>query len=508
MSYLGLDIGTSGCKAVVFNEDGQQLAEASRLYSVRNARPGWAELDSAAVGDACLSTIREAAGKCGSDPVQALAISSQGEAFTVLGSDGKILADAMVSSDARAAKLAKSWPPGFGVERLYEKTGHTAHPIFTLFKLLWLKERRPDLWKDAQHFFCFEDYLHYRLGVEPVIGWSLAGRTMLFNVREKRWDSDILSVVGVDVAQLARPLASGSVVGIIPAAVASELNLARGACVVSGGHDQVCAALGTGALEEGQASLTTGTVECVAVAFEQPAFSATLREANLCTYAHATPDLYATLAYNLTGGNLLRWFRDQWCALEQAEAAKGDIDVYERILRGMAPEPTPLMVLPYFTGSGTPYFDAETPGAILGLRLDTTRGQVLRALLEGLAFELRLNLSLLGKAGICVREIFAVGGGARSRSWLQLKADILNRPILCPRVFEAGCLGAAILACAAVTKERPGRLVTNWAPVREVIEPNPIQASFYADRAEAYAKTYAALRILSPQIVQTTTNVE
>lgn len=500
MSFLGLDIGTSGCKAVVFDDQGRCLASASHEYALRHRQPGWAELDSKAVGDGCLDCIRRAAGESRANPVVALAISSQGEAFTVLDAGGQVLVDAMVSSDSRAAALAESWPREFGEERLYEKTGHTAHPIFTLFKLLWLRRERPDLWKRASRFLCFEDYLHHRLGIEPAIGWSLAARTMLFNVREQRWDPEILEAVGVRPEQLARPLASGEIVGIVPDAMAKSLGLAPGARVVAGGHDQVCAALGAGALGPGQAVLATGTVECVTVAFQKAVFSPILREANLCTYAHAAPGLHATLAYNLTGGNLLRWFRDQWAAAEQAEANRTGTDVYDLIFRGMAAHPTRLMVLPYFTASGTPHFDAQTPGAILGLRLDTTRGEVLRALLEGLAFELRTNFSLLEQAGIGVREIRAVGGGAKNSAWLQLKADVLDRPISRPAVTEAGCLGNALLACATVTGQEPTRLLRQWVPLQDVIEPDPQRAAYYADRANAYAQSYASLRSLAQQI--------
>lgn len=500
MSYLGLDIGTSGCKAVVFNGEGKQLASAFQEYTVCQQRPGWAELDSQAVGDACLDVIRQAAGSCGADPVEALAISSQGEAFTVLDASGNVLANAMVSSDNRAAALAQSWAQQFGAQRLYEKTGHTAYPIFTLFKLLWLRENEPEIWSKAARFLCFEDYLHYRLGIEPAISWSLAGRTMLFNVREQGWDAEILAAAGVSPEQLARPSASGEVVGIIPESLAKSLNLSPQTRVVAGGHDQVCAALGAGVLSAGKAALGCGTVECVTVAFRDAIFSPMLGKSNLCTYAHAAPGLHATLAYSLTGGNLLRWFRDQWSPEEQSEARRSGANVYELILRNMAPEPTRLIALPYFTGSGTPYFDARTPGAILGLRLDSTRGAVLRALLEGLAFELRLNLSLLDQSGIAVHELLAVGGGASDRSWLQLKADVLNRPILRPDVKETGCLGTALLACTAVTGESLARLLPQWVTLKDTIEPDPARAAYYAERAGAYADAYRTLRELALRI--------
>jgi len=500
MSYLGLDIGTSGCKASVFNRAGQLLAKSSREYSVRAPQPGWAELDSQVVGDLCLEVIREAAALVPDDLVQALAVSSQGEAFTALDPEGRILADAMVSSDNRAAALIGPWVESFGGERLYEKSGHTAHPIFTIFKLIWLQRHRPDIWQKAERYLCFEDYIHFRLGVEPAISWSLAGRTLLFNVSERTWDADILDEVGISPGQLARPLPPGAIVGEIPDEMIQALGLANGAIVVAGGHDQVCAALGSGAVSPGQAVLTTGSVECVTVTFQEIVKDDALRQANLCSYSHALPGRHATLAYNLTGGNLLKWFRDELAAAERAECSCDGRDVYERILQILPSAPSRLMVLPYFTGSGTPHFDAHTPGAILGLRLDTTRGEILKGLLEGLAYELRLNLDLLEKAGIAVREIFAVGGGAKNRAWLQLKADVLNQPIRVPEVTETGCLGGALLSCSALTGRSVQDLVAEWIRIGDTVSPDPERAAYYEERQAAYRLTYENLRDLSRRI--------
>lgn len=500
MIFLGLDIGTSGCKAAVFDSQGQLLATASREYVVRNSQPGWAELDSQEVGDKCLDVIREAAGQCLHDRVVAMAISSQGEAFTALDANGHILSDAMVSSDNRAIDLVGPWVQAFGVQELYERTGHTAHPIFTLFKLIWLRQNRPEVWRKATRYLCFEDYLQFRLGIEPAISWSLAGRTMLFNVRESSWDSKILNLIGLRPEQLSRPAASGSIIGTMPAAVTDALNLAPGAVIVAGGHDQVCAALGAGAISSGQAALATGSVECVTIAFPKITLDATLCESNLCTYAHAAPGLNATLAYNLTGGNLLKWYREELGRHEREQAPLLGRDVYDLILEGMSPKPTTLLALPYFTGSGTPYFDAHTPGALLGLRLDTTRGDILRALLEGLAFELKVNFSLLEQAHIPVQEIFAVGGGARNQTWLQLKADVLNRPIRVPKVTETGCLGCALLSCSAVTGNSVPALISEWVKIALVVEPEPGHAAYYQDRFHAYQQAYRSLRQLALDI--------
>ena len=414
-------------------------------------RPAGRRSNSAAVCRSCLDAIREAAAASPADPVAALAISSQGEAFTPVSADGAYLANAMVSFDVRSEPSVAEFTRRFAAGRLYELTGHTPHTMFTLFKLLWLCRHRPDVWRAAVKFYCFEELLQQRLGLEPAISWPLAGRTMLFNVRTHQWEEEVLSAIPMGASQFARPAASGTVVGTISPNVAAELGLPRGVMVVAGGHDQPCGALGAGIVEPGTAMYSTGTTECICPLFPRPVFHEDLFRSNLCTYDSAIPGTYTTVAFSLTGGNLLRWFRDQWCEAEVQDAARKGDDPYEVILRGMDDEPTDLFVLPYFTTSGTPYCDPQVPGAILGLRLGTTRGQVLRALLEGVALEMRQNVELLARAGLVVREFRAIGGGAKSVALTQLKADVLGRPVTTLAVTEAACLGAAMLACAGHT---------------------------------------------------------
>lgn len=174
MNFLGIDIGTSACKAVAFNADGRPLATAQRAYSLHLTEDGGAELDSSEVMDCCLAVIAAVAEQAGRGSIQAIGISSQGEAFTPTDRHGRPLARAMVSSDVRAAAQALQWPREFGAEKLYQITGHTAHPLFTLFKLLWMKEHCPEIWRSAAKFLCFEDLLQSRLGLDPAMGWPLA----------------------------------------------------------------------------------------------------------------------------------------------------------------------------------------------------------------------------------------------------------------------------------------------------------------------------------------------
>ena len=238
----------------------------------------------------------------------------------------------------------------------------------------------------------------------------------------------------------------------------------------------------------------TGTVECICPAFDSAILDPRLMEGNLCTYDYTLPGMYATVLYSLTGGNLLQWFRNEWGQREVQQAEAAGRNAYELLLERMDPEPTDLLVLPYFTPSGTPYFDADVPGAILGLRLGHTRGQVLRALLEGVAMEMRLNVDLLEQAGLRTDEFRAIGGGANSRVLTQLKADVLGRPITTMGVTEAGCLGVAMLACAAVSGAEPRELVDTWVETRDAVEPDAARAARYDEKFEQYKRLYPAMR--------------
>jgi len=204
----------------------------------------------------------------------------------------------MVSSDARAQPIMASWSQEFGPRRLYEITGHTPHPMFTIFKLLWLRENRPDVWSQAHKFYCFEELIQARLGLQPAVSWPLAGRTMMFNVTTHQWEDDILSAIGLEAARLAPPVPSGTVVGTIGPGVADQLGLPKDVPVVAGEHDQPCGALGAGVVEPGLAMYATGTVECICPAFDRLILEEKLFKSNICTYDHTIDGMYTTVLFS------------------------------------------------------------------------------------------------------------------------------------------------------------------------------------------------------------------
>ncbi|HOX76017.1 MAG TPA: FGGY-family carbohydrate kinase [Bacteroidales bacterium] len=494
--FMGIDIGTSGCKALVFDESGQQLSESSRSYEIISKKNGWAELDTSEVISKCFEVIRESASNTEEGIIAALGISSQGEAFTMIDEIGNPLCNAFVSSDIRSNELIKPWTERFGEEKLYRITGHTPHPMFSLFKLLWVKENMPEIWKKAFRILCFEDLLQYRLGIKnPSMGWPLAGRTMLFDVIKHSWNDEILNNLGLDKKKLSEPLKSGKSAGFVREDIAKQLNLGDKTLIVTGGHDQTCSALGAGVTSTGTAAYSSGTVECITSAFNNPVFTDELHKNNLCTYDFTLPGMYSTVAFSLTGGNLLKWFMDQFGAAEAELAANINSDPYELLLNQIPDEPSGLLVLPYFTPSGTPYFDVSVKGAIMGMDLSVKRGEILKALLEGVAFEIKLNLDILKRSGYEIKELRLIGGGTKSEKLVRLKTDVIGTPITILDIREAGCMGAAILAKAAYSGIDPRKIAEDW--IRPVARIEPKDTDYYNIKFESYKKLYPALKELN-----------
>jgi xylulokinase len=493
---MGLDVGQTGCRAIIFSEEGKQVSSSYMEYATLVPQPGWAELDSKKVVESCFAVIKEAVKQNSGDPVRGLGISTMGEAFTPIGPDGEYLANAMITFDTRTTSLTGPWSRDFGLEKLYKITGHTAHPMFSIFKLLWLKKNRKDVFKKAVKFLCFEDLVQHALGLEPHISWCLAGRTMIFNLIKHEFEAEILDAAGIKPSQLAVPVPSGKKIGIIPTEISESLGFTEEVVVASAGHDQPLGALGAGVTNPGRAMYATGTSECIAPVFPEPILTGELFKNNLCTYDFVLEGMYTTVGFSLTGGNILKWFRDEWGHPEALESESKGIDTYELLLEKIGKKPTGLFVLPYFTPSGTPYFETRVPGALIGLRLSTKREEVLRALLEGVAFEMRLNLDILDSSGIKIKELRAIGGGAKSKIWIQLKADVLDKPITTVEVTEAACFGASILARSALTGEPAGSITKRLVKTGPVIHPQPENAEIYSSRFKTYKNLYPALKAL------------
>jgi len=493
MSLLGLDVGTTGCKVVAFDESGAVLAKASREYPLLNPQPGYYELEPNRVWADICACLLEVNAQVRHDPVSALAVSSQGEAVMPVAEDGEVLANSPVSSDQRAAAQSARLVEQFGFERIYELTGQPAGSLFTLPKVMWWKEHHPHLFRQAWKFLCYSDFVTWRLGLEPIIDHGMAARTMAFDIRSLAWSDELLAAGEMDENLLAKPMPSGSVIGEIPASVAQKLGFARQVQVVTGGHDQLCAALGAGVMQPRRALYSIGTTEALAVILHQR--NADLQQLHIPCYPHVVPGTFVALSGSQTGGRLLRWYRDELAGAERASAKHLKQDVYDVIVGQVDDAPSRLLLLPYFAGSGTLYDDPTATGLIIGLTFGTRRKDIVKAILEGVTYEQALSLRRLNEIGIEVNQLTAVGGGASSDIWLQIKADITNLPIQVIHTSEAASLGAALLAgwATGIYQDLAGAS-QQLIRIRKTFYPRPNQAQHYQQQLKTYADVYAALR--------------
>ncbi len=500
-NLIGLDVGTTGCKAVVFAEDGVLLASASREYPVDLPQPSWAEQDLGAVWELALASMGEAIAAAGVRDVAAIGLSVHGEAVTPVDADGRPLRPTILGMDTRTDAQNAWLRERFGARELFRKTGMPIHTINTLPKLLWIREHEPDVWAAADKFLLVEDFLIARMTGRAFISSCLASRTQLFDLEAGRWSAEILDALELSPERLAAVAPSGTQVGRLSAGLTDRLGLASAPGVVTGGHDQACGALGVGLTQPGLAMVSTGTAEVVEVALGTPVVSEPLYEGNISVYRATVPGLFLAMTLNHSGGLALRWFRDGFCEPQLARASETDADAYELILAGASAEPTRLLVSPHFAGAGTPTFDTASKGAILGLTFSTTRTDIAKAILEGLTYELRLNLDLLQAGGVAIDVLRAIGGGARSALWLQLKADVTGIPVITPRVTEAAAFGAALLAgtgaglfpSAAAGAER-------FLELTQTYEPDPARHAAYTRRYELYREVYPAVAPISHRL--------
>jgi len=501
MSLLGLDIGTTGCKAVVFDVEGKVLSQAYREYPLIHPQPGWAELDMDIVLRKIEESIQEASVQSKKDPIKALSISTQGEAFVPVDKKGNLLAHSPISFDNRAKDFIPWWEETLGAERIMRITGMPLHSMFTLSKVMWLRENYPDIYSRTWKFLCCEDLVIYKLGLTPTIDYSLASRTMAFDILDRKWSEEILSTANIDKSLFPDLAPSGTLVGEIPRKITNRLSLPSKVAVVTGGHDQACGALGAGVKEEKVAMDAIGTVECIASIFKEPHLDKEMLEKNFACYPHVVPPFYITLAFNFTGGCLLRWFRDTLGKEEREKAKKRDEDVYSILIDEASYKPSSLFLLPHFTTTGTPYMDTASSGAVLGLSLNTSKSDLIKAILEGISFEMKYNLSLLEGIGIPISELRAIGGGAKSRKWLQLKADLYDKKVVSLQISEAASLGAAILAGVAIGEYKSiDEAVDTAVKKKEVFYPRREEAKIYQEKFQIYEDIYPTLRNLNHRI--------
>lgn len=494
MSLLGIDVGTTGCKAALFTEEGQLMASAYEEYDIEHPRPGWAQLDAVTVWEKVKKTIRKTTLAAANDPIKALSVSSLGEAMVPVTKDGRVLGPSLLNFDARGEQYLTELRPKMTNQHLYRINGNTLGNHFSLTKLMWIRDHQPELYERADKFLLWSSFISFMLGGERCVDFSLANRTLLFDLDSKTWSTELLHLSEIDGRKIPDPVPSGTIIGTVAPKVAEELGLPAQAHIVAGAHDQCANAVGSGVISPGQGMFGMGTFFCAVPVFSQRRDSETMIKRGLNTEHHAVPGLFVSFIYN-QGGSLVKWYRNTFAASEHAQARRAGKDIYPELIAEIPPSPSNVIVLPHFAPTGPPDFITETSGIMAGLKLDTTRGEILKGILEGITFYLKECLDTLPSAGIEIKDYRAVGGGSKSHTWVQLCADILGCPFTRLQIKEAGALGAAIIAaigCGVFHSFDEG--VMGMVKLEKTFEPDPRLHQRYLNRYDDYRRLYPSLR--------------
>jgi xylulokinase len=434
---IGIDLGTTGCKAAVYDEKGSLLGESYLEYGLITLSPTEIEQDPHAWWELTRRAIRlaiQAAGVDGRDVV-GISVSSQGISFVCVDDAGEPLGNSINWLDSRAGAECDAILAKYDAATLFAMTGKRAAPFYVLPKLMWLREHRPETWAATRKILMGHDYLLYRLCGEMVTDHSMAGGTLLYDLQALDWSASLLEAFGISSELLPTLCWPGTHVGRVRCEVAQELGLSGDVVVVTGGQDQKCAALGAG-IHDGAATLSLGTATAIVQVMDAPH---TDSERRIPTFTFLQPQRWVLEGVVGTGAGSLRWHRDVLApsvpyAVLDAEAAA--------VPRGS----DGVRFHPHLSGATSPYWRPQVHGAYENLSLATTRGDLTRAVLEGIAFQMRSNLEVTQAVAGPVKEAIVFGGGAKSPLWREIIADVIGLPLAWTPSVETASLGAAMLA--------------------------------------------------------------
>lgn len=483
MISLGVDIGGTGAKCVAFDDHGAQLALSYIEYP---NPPGKANLEPQVLSDSVVRVIRDCVQALPArDAVAAITVSSFGESFVPIDEHGAPLTDIiMYFANSESGEFDEL------VRRVGEETFMRVARIlpdasYSLAKMLYtLRTAERPVWK----FLPIAAYVCYRLSGAVMTDVSLACRTLLYDVEKREWSRELLEASGVALDQLPDVCPTGTAVGFLRPEIAQALSLPENVRVVIGSHDQIVNALACGVCEHGNGVDVSGTCECIEPLFAGIPGDFGFTRENFACVPYVDDVGYVTYAYNISGGAVVRWYRDQLARHLSAQAKAERVSVYDLLNRACPKEPTDVIVLPFLQGmGGTPDVRPNARGMFYGVTMETGLPEFYRAILEGLTFEMAYNLEKLEGFGVAPNRLYACGGGARSKVWLQIKADIWNREILPVKTEETGALGSAILGFAAVTGEKDRlALAKKFVQLGEPMRPDAARVEVYREKFQLY----------------------
>ncbi|MCY3832009.1 MAG: xylulokinase [Chloroflexi bacterium] len=494
MPYLmGLDISTTGAKALIIDESGAVIAVANTPQPISQPQPLWSEQNPADWWDGIVSSIRQAladSGLCGAD-ISAIGLTGQMHGLVLLDARGEVLRPSILWNDQRTQAQCDFMTEVIGADRLLELTGNPAVTGFTAPKILWVRDNEPDIYAKIDQILLPKDYIRFMLSTDYATDLAGASGTSLLNVAERAWSDDVLAALDIPREWLP-PVHEGTDTTATVSGEAADLTgLENGTLIVGGGGDQAAGAVGMGCVAPDKIGVTVGTSGVVFAPLSRYAYEP---EGRLHAFCHALPDTWHFMGVMLSAAGSLQWYRD---------ALAPELD-FDHLLAEAASVPAGsegLFFLPYLTGERSPHPDPLARGAFIGLTSRHTRGHMTRAVLEGVAFGLKDSFTLIARAGLPDQfEARISGGGAKSPIWQRIIADVLGAPLVNINTTEGGAFGAAILASVAA-----GVFSDVASACKAMIETGETVA--VSSDADAYAERYAIYQSLYPALKATFTRL-
>jgi xylulokinase len=491
---LGIDVGTGGTRAVIVRDDGRIVASATEAHEpFASPQIGWAEQRPDDWWRAATYAVRLALSQAslGGHDVGCVGFSGQMHGAVMLDAADDVVRPALIWCDVRTGPQCLELTRQIGADRLIQLTCNPALTNFTLTKLLWTRANEPQLWSRVRAVMLPKDYVRFRLTGERATDMADASGTLLLDVAGRRWSDEMLQATHIDRALLPQLYESPDVCGTISAAGADASGLAPGTPVVAGAGDQAAGATGMGIVAPGAVSATIGTSGVVFAATDRPAVDP---HGRLHTFCHAIPGRWHLMGVTQAAGLSLRWFRDQ---LACDDVVRDPGDPYDRLTAEaatVAAGSNGLLWAPYLMGERTPHLDPHARGALVGLTMSHTRAHIVRAILEGVAYSLKDTLTIFGELNVPMTRIRLGGGGARSRLWRQIQADVYGQEIEIVEAEEGAAYGAAMLAgVGARLWPSVDAAASAIVRVAERVRPDPTSAPTMAAGYANYRRTYPAI---------------
>ena len=498
MTYvLGIDIGTSGTKTILFDEKGVDISSASKEYPLYQPQIGWAEQKPEDWWDAVVVTISAAIKKSGVNisDIKGIGLSGQMHGLVMLDSEGKVLRPSIIWCDQRTTVECNEITDLVGAERLIEITANPALTGFTASKIMWVKKHEPEIYAKTHKILLPKDYIRFMLTGEFCTEVSDASGMQLLDIPNRKWSDEVLEKLQIDKNLLGVVYESQEVTGSVNKTAAQLTGLKEGTKVVGGAGDQAAGAIGNGIVRPGTVSSTIGTSGVVFAHTDKITID---KKGRVHTFCHAVPGAWHIMGVTQAAGLSLKWFKDNLCALENQNSASSGVDVYEELncqALSVKPGCDGLMYLPYLMGERTPHLDPYARGVFFGLTARHNKNDMLRSVMEGVGYSLVDCMDIIREMGITVSEVRASGGGGKSEVWRGIQADMFNCEVVTTSSSEGPALGVAILALVGIGVY-PSVVEACDTIIHKVTSQKPVaeNAILYNKYHNIYKRLYTALK--------------